>query len=82
MKTANIFFRALIIVLLHTSNVVFISSKMYAYSVLISAGISIMWTLNVKDIAVANWKDRISYVLGGICGTAISLYGLQDLLPK
>ena len=75
-----IFGRALLIVLFHTSNVVFIANRMYLYSVLISAGISLMWTLNVKDLAVCGWKDRMAYIFGGVMGTAISLYGLIGLI--
>ena len=75
-----IFIRALVTVLLHTSNVVFISNKMYIYAISISAGISIMWTLNVKDLAVCGWKDRFAYVLGGVVGTTISLYGLSKVI--
>ena len=80
MSRCYIFGRALLIILLHTSNVVFIANKMYLYSILISGGISLMWTLNVKDLAMGGWKDRIAYILGGIAGTTLSLYGLNGLI--
>ena len=79
-KRLYIFSRALLIVLLTTSNVVFISNKMYIFAILISAGISLMWTLNVKDLAICCWKDRMAYIIGGIIGTTISLYSLDKLL--
>ena len=82
MNRLYIFGRALLIVLLHTSNVVFITNKLYLYSILISAGISLMWTLNVKDLAIGDWKDRIAYIFGGIAGTTISLYGLGRIIAN
>jgi len=53
---------------------------MYIFAILISAGISLMWTLNVKDLAICCWKDRMAYIIGGIIGTTISLYSLDKLL--
>lgn len=80
MKRLYIFARAFLIVLLTTSNVVFISNKMYSYAIFISAGISLMWTLNVKDLAVCGWKDRLAYMSGGVVGTTLSLYGLSNFI--
>lgn len=79
-KRVFIFLRAALIVMLSTSNIYLIANKHYLGAVGISAGISLMWTLNVKDLAIANWKDRFAYILGGIFGTSISLYFLSGLL--
>jgi len=75
-----IFIRATLIVLLSTTSIYCISNQKYPLAILIGIGISFMWTLNVKDIAVSNWKDRIAYVTGGVVGTATSLYGLSNIL--
>lgn len=87
MKNPNIlrlliFLRATLIVLFTTSNIYMISNKLYVYAIILSAGISTMWTLNVKDLAISNWGDRIAYILGGVTGTTISLYVLNELLNK
>lgn len=77
-----IFFRSFLIVLFHTTNIYLISNKYYELAILISVGISTMWTLNVKDLAISNWNDRLSYIFGGVVGTAISLYFLRDIIDK
>jgi len=75
-----IFGRAALIVLLSTSNIIFISQKMFIAAIIISAGISIMWTLNVKDLAISTWKDRFAYIMGGVVGTTSSLYLLSGYI--
>ncbi len=75
-----IFLRAALIVLFTTSNIYLISNNLYIYAILLSAGISTMWTLNVKDLAISDWKDRIAYILGGVVGTSVSLYVLSGLV--
>lgn len=77
-----IFFRSFLIVLFHTTNIYLISNKYYELAILISIGISTMWTLNVKDLAISNWNDRLSYILGGVVGTVITLYFLRDIIDK
>ena len=73
-----IFARAATIVVFHTSSIYFIFHQMYTYAIAISAGISLMWTLNVKDLAISNWGDRLAYIFGGILGTTVSLYALRS----
>jgi hypothetical protein len=80
MRRLFIFFRASLIVLFTTSNIYLISNKLYVASICLSAGISTMWTLNVKDLALSDWKDRIAYILGGVVGTSISLYVLSGII--
>lgn len=77
-----IFFRSFLIVLFHTTNIYLISNKYYELAILLSAGISIMWTLNVKDLAISDWSDRLAYIFGGLVGTTISLYFLSDIIEK
>ena len=81
-KRLFIAMRAALMVSLTTTNIYFISIKMYYMCIIISAAISMMWTLNVKDLAISNWYDRISYVIGGIIGTSIALYLIPELLTK
>jgi len=69
-----IFIKAFLIVSLTTANIWLISHKMYLGSIGISAGISIMWTLNVKDLSIADRFDRIAYVSGALLGTILTLY--------
>jgi len=77
-----IFLRAALIVLFTTSNIYLISHEKYIAAICLSAGISTMWTLNVKDLAISNWNDRIAYVLGGVVGTTISLFFLSQIIKK
>ena len=35
--------------------------------------ISLVWTFNVQDIARSNFKDKMSYSLGAMTGTATGL---------
>lgn len=72
--------RSMLMVCLATTNVWTIASGMYMLSMLIGIGISLMWTLNVSDLAICDWEDRVSYVIGGTIGTAISLYGIAPYM--
>jgi hypothetical protein len=71
-----IFLRAFAIVLLSTSSVYFICHKYFLAAVIVNVGISTLWTLNIKDLAISTWKERLSYIVGGTMGTVISLYFL------
>lgn len=75
-----IFLRAALIVILHTSSVYCISKENFLGAICLSAGISFMWILNVKDLSVSDWQDRVAYILGGVVGTTTSLYGLSLIL--
>ena len=77
-----IFLRSLASILFSTANIYLIANKYYIASVCISAGISTLWTLNIKDLAISNWKDRLSYIIGGVFGTSISLYCLSEIITK
>ena len=77
-----IFLRATLIVLFTTSDVYAISHGLYLLAIILSAGINTIWVLNVKDLSVSNIGDRISYVMGGITGTIISLYILNTIFTN
>ena len=74
MKRLFIFLRAFLIVSLTTANIWLIANKFYKSAILISIFISITWTYNVKDLSLADWKDRTAYVIGALIGTIITLY--------
>ena len=80
MKIISIFLRATLMILLYTSSIWFIFNNYYNYAILSGAGISLLWTLNVKDISIGNWYERVGYVLGGVLGSTISLYLLPNML--
>lgn len=78
-KRFFIFIRAFLMITLTSSNIRFISSGNYVGSVMLSACISTMWTLNIRDLAISNWGDRLSYILGGVVGTSVSLFLLSKI---
>jgi hypothetical protein len=73
-KRLYIALRAFFIVSFTTANIWLIANKHYNYAISISVIISLMWTLNVKDLALANTYDRIAYILGALTGTILTLY--------
>lgn len=73
-KFILIYVQAFLIVALTTLSVWLISIGNKAGAILVSGCISLLWTLNVKDLALATWRHRIVYVAGGISGTALALY--------
>jgi hypothetical protein len=78
-KRLFIFIRAFLIVLLTTSNIYSISKEYFLITIFISTGISTMWVLNIKDLAISDWYDRLCYIFGATIGTTISLYGIKLL---
>jgi hypothetical protein len=42
-------------------------------ALLVGFGISLVWTLNIKRIAFAGWKDRLVYSTGAMCGTGTGI---------
>jgi len=36
----------------------------------------------VKSIAISSWADRITYILGSVTGTAVSLYLMENIVGK
>ena len=78
-KIIKIYFRATIIVALITLNMYFISKGKFSLSLLTNAGIALVWTLNIRDLSVSNWSEKISYILGSTTGAFISLYYLRKI---
>lgn len=65
-------------VLLCTGNIYLMSKAIYSGVIVVGACISLVWTLNVKDLAVSSWSDRIAYIVGGVYGNLLcfSIIGL------
>jgi len=79
-KSLFIFLRAFLIVLLSTSSIWFISNNYKIYAIIAGLGISLLWVLNVRDISIGKWKERIFYIFGGFVGMTTSLYLLPLIL--
>ena len=62
-------------------NVVFISSDMIIPMLVTGFMISLIWTLNVKRIAIGTWIDRFSYATGAMIGGGIG-YWVSTSLTK
>ena len=78
-REIKLYFRACLIALLITLNTYLISNKLFVLALFVGGCISFVWTLNVKAIAVSNWKDRVVYTMGGVTGTFISLFWLSKI---
>ena len=74
-----IFLRAALLIMFATSNVYMIANDRYVIAICLGVGISTMWTLNIRDLAISCWKDRISYIAGGVVGMSASLFVLDKI---
>lgn len=77
----ELFFIALLQVMLVSMNVVFISKDYIILLLITGFGISFSWSYNVKRVAIGNNKERLLYSLGACCGTLIGYY-LANYLIK
>jgi hypothetical protein len=73
-KKFYIALRAFSIVSLTTANIWLIANHYRKCAISLSMAISLMWTLNIKDLALANNYDRVAYILGALIGTIVTLY--------
>lgn len=55
-------------------NVTFISKGLIIPMLITGFMISLIWTLNVKRIAIGNWLDRLTYANGAMFGTGIGYF--------
>lgn len=55
-------------------NVTFIAQKQIIPMLLTGFMISLIWTINVKRIAIGNWLDRLTYANGAMCGTGLGYF--------
>lgn len=72
----KLFLTAYLQVLLVSANTFFISKTFWIGIAICGYGISYLWTINVKKIAISSHKDRFLYsfgaMLGGLSGVFIS----------
>jgi len=71
MKT--LFLTAWLQVFLVALNTFQIAQGKWLGALFVGFGISLVWTLNIKRIAFAGWKDRMVYSTGAMCGTGTGL---------
>ena len=75
MKT--LFLTAWLQVFLVALNTFQIANGYWIGSLVVGFGISLVWTLNIKRIAFAGWKDRLVYSSGAMLGTGTGLLMAQ-----
>ena len=75
-----ILIRSFISILLLSSSTWLIANKYYYLAIALSVPISLLWTLNVKDISSSAWKAKMCYITGGLLGTTVSLLVLPMVL--
>jgi len=66
-----LFLTAMVQVTFVAMNVTFISHAQIIPMLLTGFMISLIWTINVKRIALGNWMDRITYANGAMVGTGL-----------
>lgn len=68
------FIIAFIYIGLISTQIFHISHGNYLYAFLSSLGIGTCWILNVKIAIGDSWIKKFLYILGGACGTIVSMY--------
>jgi hypothetical protein len=71
MKT--LFLTAWLQVFLVALNTYQVAQGKWLGALVVGFGISLVWTLNIKRIAFAGWKDRLVYSTGAMCGTGTGI---------
>jgi len=74
-----IFGRAFFKMLLTGASIFFISNQMILPAVVVAGGTGLVWTLNVRDLSIATWTHRISYIIGCMIGLYVSLSILYSI---
>ncbi len=67
-KLLTLFITAYLQVLLVSANTYFISNLAWIGIAIAGFGISYLWTINVKKIAISSIKQRLVYSTGAMCG--------------
>lgn len=57
-------------ILFATLSTWFVAHDRYLLAILAGFILSIMWTINIKQIALGKWKERFVHAFGGAFGTA------------
>lgn len=70
----RLFGTAFLQVLFVACSTVFIANHQ-AVGVVVSAfAVSLVWTLNVRQVAIGGWPDRFVYATGAACGSLTGMY--------
>lgn len=74
----GLFLTGMVQVTLVALNTYQVSHKRVFGALVVGFLISIVWTLNVKRIAIGSWLDRVAYASGAMTGTGMGML-LSDL---
>ncbi len=66
-----LFLTALVQVTFVAMNVTFIAHQRIVPMLMTGFMISLIWTINVKRVALGGWLDRITYATGALVGTGL-----------
>ena len=69
-----LFLTAMVQVTFVAMNVTFIAHNRIVPMLLTGFMISLIWTINVKRVALGSWWDRITYANGAMFGTGIGYF--------
>lgn len=69
-----LFVTAMVQVMFVSMNVTFIAHGKIIPMLLTGFMISLIWTINVKRVALGNWLDRVTYANGAMFGTGIGYF--------
>jgi hypothetical protein len=61
-------------------NTVFISKGKVPHMLIAGFIISLIWSFNIKKIAIGNNIDRLVYSFGALLGTGVGYYGAKFLV--
>lgn len=67
----QLFFTGLLQVTFVAMNVTFIAHNQIIPMLATGFMISLIWTINVKRIAIGGWADRLTYANGAMAGTGL-----------
>ena len=80
MKTyLTIFFAGFVQVFLVSANTYFISRTAYAGIAVCGFGISYVWTINVRKVAISNRKTQVIYSTGAMLGGLLGVIMAKQL---
>lgn len=77
-----LFFAAFLQVMFVTMNVHFISRGSVLPMMVTSFLVSIVWTLNVKLVAIGSMTDRTYYAAGAMFGTGLGYYISHNIIKS
>jgi hypothetical protein len=70
----RLFCTAFLQVMFVACSTVFIARQHTAGIAASGFAVSLIWTLNVRQVAIGSWTDRIIYATGAACGSVCGAY--------